>query len=47
MKEPITEKSKSKDGQNKELVAEIDKIEDIIKEPNPPSKEPIPVIPYC
>ena len=46
MKEPIVEKSESKDGQNKELVAEADKTENLMKKPNPPSKEPIPAILY-
>ena len=46
MEEPIVEKSESKDGQNTKLVLETDKIEDLMKEPHPPFKEPIPIIPY-
>ena len=46
MKEPTTKKSESKDGQNKELVLETEKIEDLREEPNLLFKEPIPVISY-
>ena len=46
MKEPTAEKSENKDGHNKELIAKANKKEELLKEPNPSSKEPIPVIPY-
>ena len=46
MKEPTTKKYEIKDGHNNELVAKIDKIKDLMEEPNPPSKKPIHVIPY-
>ena len=46
MKEPTTKKSESKDRQNKELVLETKKTEDLKEEPNPLFIEPILVISY-